>query len=426
MEAVLVGAPGSGSRTVGRALAERHRGPVRRSDRARRVSASTHCPACAVAEEADAGPHLSRVIAADRIVADPAVRARLYRGRHVIWLDVPTDRLIERLRSAVGRIWVSMGISLSSSPITWSMYTPYYFAGRRVDASGSIAATIAEIEPLLAEPADVGTLVLRAQTHGGFDRAWHGHPRLQPSVRVARPVRQTVRGGHDRREPTTGPRWRRSMSARVPACRSTSSNCPRAIDQSCIEQQEELFRTLAHLRIERRDPMVAVGDDVLLEAATFCRGRLPARPAVRDDPCDDARIDRYLDRREGRRRPPRLSAATSWAPSISRRRRSLTSTSFKTSRTGNGAQRWPRSSSTASSATPCSCPSSRSGVRSDAGKLWPGPTELLEIVERCALAKRRLVLSDERDTDDVRIALNLGHTVSNASGSCHWVSDPPR
>ena len=54
------------------------------------------------------------------------------------------------------------------------------------------------------------------------------------------------------------------------------------------------------------------------------------------------------------------------------------------------------------------------GVRPDASKAWPEALELLEIVERCALAKRRLVLSDERDTDGVRMALNLGHTVSNA------------
>ena len=35
-------------------------------------------------------------------------------------------------------------------------------------------------------------------------------------------------------------------------------------------------------------------------------------------------------------------------------------------------------------------------------------------MERCALAKRRLVLLDERDTTGVRMALNLGHTLSHA------------
>ena len=36
-----------------------------------------------------------------------------------------------------------------------------------------------------------------------------------------------------------------------------------------IEEQEILFRKLADLRLERPDPLIAVGDDVLLEATTF-------------------------------------------------------------------------------------------------------------------------------------------------------------
>jgi len=54
------------------------------------------------------------------------------------------------------------------------------------------------------------------------------------------------------------------------------------------------------------------------------------------------------------------------------------------------------------------------GVRANDDRLWPERTELLELVERCALAKRRLVLFDERDTGGVRMALNLGHTLSHA------------
>ena len=167
MEAVLVGAPGSGGRTVGRALADRHGAQFvdltgAPSGRFDALSGLRR------AEEADAGPTLRRVIAADRIVADPAVRARLYRGRHVLWLDAPTERLIERLRSARRQDLGFDGDIRKFIDDHLIGYTPYYFAGDRVDASGSIAATIEEIEPLLAEPADTGTLVLRAQIHGGF------------------------------------------------------------------------------------------------------------------------------------------------------------------------------------------------------------------------------------------------------------------
>jgi 3-dehydroquinate synthetase len=52
--------------------------------------------------------------------------------------------------------------------------------------------------------------------------------------------------------------------------------------------------------------------------------------------------------------------------------------------------------------------------RAGANTAWPQGTELLELVERCALAKRRAVLHDERDTGGVRVALNLGHTLSHA------------
>ena len=45
---------------------------------------------------------------------------------------------------------------------------------------------------------------------------------------------------------------------------------------------------------------------------------------------------------------------------------------------------------------------------------WPHGADLLELVERCVLVKQRMVLHDERDAGDVRIALNLGHTVSHA------------
>ena len=55
-----------------------------------------------------------------------------------------------------------------------------------------------------------------------------------------------------------------------------------------------------------------------------------------------------------------------------------------------------------------------SGARRAPDRLWPRDAALLELVERCALAKRRLVLLDERDVTGVRMALNLGHTLSHA------------
>ena len=148
MEAVLIGAPGSGARGVGKSLAERRGArfvdltgdPARRPDVVSGVR---------LADEPDAGPTLRRVIAADRIVADTALRARLYRGRHVVWLDVPADQLVERLRS-VRRADVEIHGDLRTFTVRHlAEYEPYYAAGTRVDGSGSIAATIDRIDPVL-------------------------------------------------------------------------------------------------------------------------------------------------------------------------------------------------------------------------------------------------------------------------------------
>ena len=231
MEAVLVGAPGSGGRTVGRALADRHGAKFvdltgAPSGRADALSGLRR------AGEADAGPSLRRVIAVDRIVADPAVRARLYRGRHVVWLDAPTERLIERLRSARRQDLGFEGDVRKFIVDHLSRYMPYYLAGDRVDASGSIAATIEEIEPLLAEPAGTGTLVLRAQIHGGFMELGTGifGPSLAHVLRglSARPLRgrdvppksQASRAG----SPSTFV-WE-------PVCPPPSWNCPRVSARS--------------------------------------------------------------------------------------------------------------------------------------------------------------------------------------------------
>ena len=145
---------------------------------------------------------------------------------------------------------------------------PYYLAGDRVDASGSIAATIEEIEPLLAEPAGTGTLVLRAQTHGGFMELGTGifGSSLVHVLRSLSARRCVV---------VTAPQSRKRAELALEHVR-LGTGLPTAIVElpegqrsKLIEEQEILFRKLADLRLERPDPLIAVGDDVLLEAATF-------------------------------------------------------------------------------------------------------------------------------------------------------------
>ena len=148
-------------------------------------------------------------------------------------------------------------------------YRPYYAAGVRVDASGSVAATMEVVEPLLAEP--------HRPRHA---RPARGHPRRAARAR--------------RRDPRP-PAWSTSWSGWPPGAAS-SSPPPRAArradaaDRVCgapgvpvdgrgapgrrarqdLEAQEPLFRRLARPPgWSGGDPLIAIGDDALLEAATF-------------------------------------------------------------------------------------------------------------------------------------------------------------
>ena len=213
------------------------------------------------------GPTLRRVIAADRIVADTALRARLFRGRHVVWLDVPADQLVERLR-AVRRADLEIQGDLRTYTLRHlAEYEPYYAAGTRIDGSGSIAATIDRIDPVLGEPVDSGTLVLRAALHDGSIELGEGILRRSLAhVLGALAVRRGV--------VVTSPRSRAHADAAVGMARDAGcavdiEELPDGEPSKVLANQESLFRRLAALRLERGDPLIAIGDETVLEAAIF-------------------------------------------------------------------------------------------------------------------------------------------------------------
>jgi 3-dehydroquinate synthetase len=397
---------------VGRALAERHGASFidLTGEPARRVDAMSGLRR---APEPDAGPRLRRVIAADRVVADPGLRARLYRGRHVIWLDVPADRLLERLRSIRREdlgIRGDLGRYLTDH---LSAYTPYYFAGTPVDGSGSITATISAIEPILAEPADPGTLVFRAEIHGGFIELGEGT--------LGASLRHVMRRLSSRRcAVVTSPASRRKADE---TARHLAAETGAAVDvvelpdgerSKLIYHQERLLRTLADRRFERQDPLVAVGDDVLMEAATFAAAvYLRGVPLVTVPVTTLGMIDTSIGGKGGIDLPGvgrnllgaiHQPTATILDIDLVRDeavldRRAALAEAVKYALIGDDAL----------------LALLESGVQSgDEERSSPRAWKLLELVERCALAKRRLVIDDERDTEGVRVALNLGHTVSHA------------
>jgi 3-dehydroquinate synthetase len=180
-----------------------------------------------------------------------------------------------------------------------------------------------------------------------------------------------------------------------------------------MEEQEILFRTLADLRLQRPDPLVAVGDDVLLEAATFAAAvYLRGVPLVTIPVTTLGLIDTAIGGKGGIDLPGlgRNLLGAIHQPKATILDIDLVRDEPVTHRRAAMAEviKYGLIGDTVLLSL------LEAGARSDASKAWPEALELLEIVERCALAKRRLVLTDERDTAGVRMALNLGHTVSNA------------
>ena len=411
MEVVLVGAPGSGARIVGRALAERHRArfidltgdPERRADAVSGLRA-TDAP--------DTGPGLRTVVAADRVVADPAVRARLYRGRHVIWLDVPPAHLVERLRASRREDIGVQGDLRKFVADHLATFTPYYFAGVRVDASGSIADTIAAVTPHLAQAPDSGTLVLRADIHGGLIELGEGI--LSPSL-----AHVLERLAARRCVILTSPRSRARAEEAATVVRGVADvpvdieELPDGEPAKTLDEQELLFRRLAGRQMERRDPLVAIGDDPLLEAATFASAVwLRGVPLVTVPVTTLGLIDTAIGGKGGvdlagvgRNLLGAIHQPTATILDVAlvadespEDRRAALAEAVKYGLIGDDAL----------------LALLESRARSGGTRPWPRGSELLELVERCALAKRRLVIVDEHDTSGVRMALNLGHTISHA------------
>ena len=180
-----------------------------------------------------------------------------------------------------------------------------------------------------------------------------------------------------------------------------------------VPQQEQLFRRLSALHLERGDPFVAIGDDSLLEAATFSAAVwLRGVPLVTVPVTTLGLIDTSIGGKGGIDLPGygrnllgafHQSTATILDVELvsdesAADRRAALAEAVKYGLLGDEGL--------------FSLLETRGRVDDD--RPWPRATELLELVERCVLAKRRVVLRDERDTDDVRISLNLGHTLSHA------------
>ena len=296
MDVVLVGLPGSGKSVVGRRLAapprrgvrrprraDRARGrPVasRRSSRrrARRRSGRSSARRSPTSARPTRRPSVRRVIATGGgAVVDPRNRWALYRGRTTVWLDGRPEVLAQRLRRSphvrplvAGRDPIGTLRDLGGTARAVLRRRRHPTSRRRRGRTGVVDAVEAPAAADRARPArrrrccgpstpigrhrarrrDRRPTALAAALRRARGRA--GDPRLR-ARRLGAPSASALADG---------------LRARRPRGRARSC-CPRARRPSAWRSSRTRRASWPRLRVERREPLVAIGGGALGDAAGF-------------------------------------------------------------------------------------------------------------------------------------------------------------
>ena len=408
MDVVLVGSPGSGTRALGRDLARRHGWDLVDVDAAVPPRPDGGTDATAPWNVRSASP---RVFVADAALARPRVRHELYRGRLVAWLDTPPARLAARLRAAPGRPARSGPDALDDPAAHHDAMAWYFGSGVRIDATRPTSELVIEVERLIAGPPPVGTLVARADTAVGLLDLGDGI--------VARGVADALSGLRGERVVVlTEPRVWGALGDRIAAVIRAAGTefdvvtVPSGERAKTLTSQVRTLRELARLRLPRRGPIVAVGDDRICDAATFTAGvYLRGVPLVMVPTTTLGQVDLAIGGKGSINLDLGRNLAGTFHQPVGmildvdllrdeapRQRRAALSETVKYALLGDVGL---------FALVEAVADDARRRADADEG-------DLLELVERCALAKLRIVLADERDLAGPRMALNLGHTVSHA------------
>ncbi len=409
MEVVVVGAPGSGVKAASQLLAERTRASF--VDLTSPLAPGVDERIASLNRSVDTGPRLRRVIAADLLVRDPRMRAELYARRRVAWLRLPPDRLAERLRAVRESPLPRRRSLIESVTSHLETYEPFYAAGMAIDGTLPLGEAVGRIETAITAEERPGTLILRAATALGLLELGQGI--------VGRSLIQLLDRLGARRAPilTTETAWRRIGSlvegpiqeARLPL---DVVILPEGPAGKAAGPLEDALREMVRRRIARDDVIVVLGDDSLLEAGAFAAAILMRGVHHIAVPTTTlGLIDTAIGGKAGINvsgvgtnmlgafhQPAGIVLDVDLVRSESRRERTASlSEAVKYGLLGDERLL-----------------DLLEGARPTTDGQVVGGADLLELVERCALAKVRFVLADIRDEEDRRLALNLGHTVSHA------------
>ena len=445
MDLVLAGPPGSGKSAVGRTLAARRGIPF--VDLDDEIEREAGRPVAAIFEaEGEAGFRARERAAAERLgpaapaggsgerptpvqagdasgptriiavgggaVVDPRTRWLLFRGRRVVMLWAPPDVLLRRLRGGAVRPLLAGRHPGARLADLVAQRTRWYAAGEALDATGPLRVVVRRLEALLASAPPPGTSLLRAETPIGRLTIGDGDalPRLLESLAALDARRVAVLS-----EPVA---WRLHGERLAAGMADAGLDvhpllAPRGEAAKSVPAYARLVRAMAAARLERGDPVVAIGGGALGDAAGFAAATyLRGVPLVHVPTTLVAQIDSAIggktaiDIPEGKNlvgafhQPRAIVVDVAMLATLpSRQRRAALGEAIKYGALGDERLLALLEEEAAAIA---------------AGRRRVFSTGVVaELVERCAWAKVQVVVADERE-EGGRLVLNLGHSIGHA------------
>jgi len=437
MDIVLVGLPGSGKSVVGKRLAHRHGAAFIDLDERIEHEDGRSIPRIfdedgeaafrtlerrAVAElgPADPDPELKRIVASGGgAVVDPRNRWSLYRGRLSVWLDSRPEVLAQRLRRSPHIRPLVSGRDPIGTLRDLAGRRERFYAAADVHVTGvaDVSEVLATVERHLAEGMTTGTptTLMRATTPIGRVLLGDGI--------AAAAIDETLRRLEARRailvsEPGAWAAVGDGLSGELAAAGWTVATVmlPQGESAKRLSVLEDAASELARLRVERDEPIIAIGGGALGDAAGFLAATyLRGIPVVHVPTTLVAQIDSSIggktavDLPEGKNLVGAFHQPVAIVIDIGvlatlpeRHRRAALAEAVKMAALGDERlfELLERHGDDIARGEP------EAVERGD----------LAELVERCAWAKVEVVLADERERGPRggRITLNLGHSLGHA------------
>jgi 3-dehydroquinate synthetase/shikimate kinase len=434
VDVVLVGLPGAGKTAVGRRLANRHGAQfVDLDERIESAAGRTireifaqdgeaafrrlERDAVIALGEPDASDEINRVISpGGGSVVDPRNRWLLFRGRLPVWLDVRPEVLAQRLRrSPTVRPLVQGGDPLGRIRQLAVARERFYAAAARVNGLSEVVNVVSAVERLAAQGVPPATTLLHATTSIGEVVLGDGI--------AAGAVGTALRRLEARRcvlvsEPGAWAAFGEGLAERLRSDGWTvdSMLLPEGEAAKRMSVIEEAASGLSRLRVERGEPLVAVGGGALGDpagflAATYLRGV----PWIGVPTTLVAQVDSSLGGKTGVDLPEgkNLVGAFHHPASIVLDVAALRTLPERQLRAALGEV--VKMAALGDEALFQSLEEDGEAVATGADSAFEEGI-VAEVVERTAWAKVAVVTADEREQGGTsgRIRLNLGHTVGHA------------